>query len=634
MMIRQIVFFAFLFFGYTVFSQSNEEIAAWEANPSILEFQANSNTENYDITYNRLELTVNPAQQFIAGIVTAYFVAKEDLNSIVFDLADTMNVSQVLFNGNPLSFTHSGDELTIYFSNTIPETALEAVTIHYSGIPDDPEDSFTTHTHNGAPALFTLSQPYGAKEWWPCKQDLNDKIDNIEVFIKAPTTYTAVSNGVQQSIELDGLGNKITHFKHNYPIPAYLVAIAVTNYQTFTQLAGTAPNTFPIINYFYPENFNTASTQVAVTLPIMDLFEEKFGTYPYADEKYGHAQFGWGGGMEHTTISFMGGFSRNLIAHELAHQWFGNKVTCGSWQDIWLNEGFATYLSGMVVEHLDGEDDFVFWKNNLIESITSLNGGSAYIPASDTLSVNRVFSSRLSYNKGAMILNMLRFKLGDDVFFQAANNFLNDENLAFSYAKTPDLQYHFEQASGLDLDEFFNDWVYKQGFPTYTIQGQSIGSGQVEITIYQSQSHSSVSFFEMLVPIRLFGNEGQFLDVVLEHTSNGQQFIVDVPFSVTEIIFDVKKDLISKNNQAHFSVDDLGLNELSVYPNPTDGKLFLVVPSGIEVEKVSFYDLNGKKVLETSYQTEWNISHFSEGIYLMDIQTNQTTTQRKIILGF
>lgn len=634
MMIRQIVFFAFLFFGYTVFSQSNEEIAAWEANPSILEFQANSNTGNYDITYNRLELTVNPAQQFISGIVTAYFVAKEDLNSIVFDLADTMNVSQVLFNGNPLSFTHSGDELIINFPNTIPETALEAVTIHYSGIPDDPEDSFTTHTHNGAPALFTLSQPYGAKEWWPCKQDLNDKIDNIEVFIKAPATYTAVSNGVQQSIELDGLGNKITHFKHNYPIPAYLVAIAVTNYQTFTQLAGTAPNTFPIINYFYPENFSTASTQVAVTLPIMDLFEEKFGTYPYADEKYGHAQFGWGGGMEHTTISFMGGFSRNLIAHELAHQWFGNKVTCGSWQDIWLNEGFATYLSGMVVEHLDGEDDFVFWKNNLIESITSQNGGSAYIPASDTLSVNRVFSSRLSYNKGAMILNMLRFKLGDDVFFQAANNFLNDENLAFSYAKTPDLQYHFEQASGLDLDEFFNDWVYKQGFPTYTIQGQSIGSGQVEITIYQSQSHSSVSFFEMLVPIRLFGNEGQFLDVVLEHTSNGQQFIVDVPFSVTEIIFDVKKDLISKNNQAHFSVDDLGLNELSVYPNPTDGKLFLVVPSGIEVEKVSFYDLNGKKVLETSYQTEWNISHFSEGIYLMDIQTNQTTTQRKIILGF
>src|SRR5690606_17633816 len=152
------------------------------------------------------------------------------------------------------------------------------------------------------------------------------------------------------------------------------------------QLAGTAPNTFPIINYFYPENFNTASTQVAVTFPIMDLFEEKFGTYPYANENYGHAQFGGGGGMEHTTVSFMGGFSRNLIAHELAHQWFGNKVTCGSWQDIWINEGFATYLAGLVIEHLDGEDNFVSWKNGLIDNITSQNGGSAYIPASDTLS--------------------------------------------------------------------------------------------------------------------------------------------------------------------------------------------------------------------------------------------------------
>jgi aminopeptidase N len=633
-MIRQIVFFAFLFFGFTAFSQSTEEIAAWEANPSILEFQANSNTGNYDITYNRLELTVNPAQQFISGIVTAYFVAKEDLDSIVFDLADTMNVSQVLFYGNPLSFDHLGDELIINFPNTIPETALEAVTIHYSGIPDDPQESFTTHTHNGVPALFTLSQPYGAKEWWPCKQDLNDKIDSIDVFIKAPATYTAVSNGVQQSVELDGMGSKITHFRHNYPIPAYLVAIAVTNYQIFTQTAGTAPNTFPIINYFYPESFSTASQQVAVTLPIMDLFEEKFGTYPYADEKYGHAQFAWGGGMEHTTVSFMGSFSRNLIAHELAHQWFGNKVTCGSWQDIWVNEGFATYLTGLSIAHLDGEEAFISWKNGLIENITSQNGGSVYVPANDTLNVSRVFSSRLTYNKGAMVLNMLRMKLGDEVFFQAANNFLNDENLAFSYAKTPDVQYHFEQASGLDLDEFFNDWVYRQGYPIYSIEGENIAPGQVQISVYQMQSHNSVNFFEMPLPIRLFGNNGLFMDIVLEHTSDGQQFIIDVPFSVTHIVFDIKRDIISKNSQAHFSIPDLGLSELTVYPNPTDGMINLNAPNGIEVQKVSLFDLNGKKLLETYGKTQWNLAAFAEGIYLMDIQTNQGTTQRKIVLEY
>src|SRR5690606_27056083 len=257
---------------------------------------------------------------------------------------------------------------------------------------------------------------------------------------------------------------------------------------------------------------------------------------------------------------------------------------------------------------------FISWKNGLIENITSQNGGSVYVPANDTLNVSRVFSSRLTYNKGAMVLNMLRMKLGDEVFFQAANNFLNDENLAFSYAKTPDVQYHFEQASGLDLDEFFNDWVYRQGYPIYSIEGENIAPGQVQISVYQMQSHNSVNFFEMPLPIRLFGN--------------------NVPFSVTHIVFDIKRDIISKNSQAHFSIPDLGLSELTVYPNPTDGMINLNAPNGIEVQKVSLFDLNGKKILETYGKTQWNLSEFSEGIYLMDIHTNQGIKQLKVILGF
>src|SRR5690606_10981156 len=128
------------------------------------------------------------------------------------------------------------------------------------------------------------------------------------------------------------------------------------------QTAGTSPYTFPIINYLYPENYQSAVNQLAVTLPIMNLFENLFGTYPFHQEKYGHAQFGWGGGMEHTTVSFMGSFSRGLIAHELAHHWFGNKVTCGTWQDIWINEGFAEYMAGLVVASLYGDEPFANWK--------------------------------------------------------------------------------------------------------------------------------------------------------------------------------------------------------------------------------------------------------------------------------
>lgn len=622
---------ALLLFSAIAFAQTTEDIALMESQNTTLGFTANPNTANYDLVYNRLQLDVNPAYQYINGEVTAYYKANEIMSSIVFDLASNMNVAQVLQRGNSLSFSRSGDELIIDFLTDLNPTVLDSLTIKYSGIPDDSDDAFVTHTHNGTPALFTLSEPFGAKEWWPCKHDLNDKIDSIDVFIKAPSQYVAVSNGVEQSIELDGLGNKITHFKHNYPIPAYLVAIAVTNYQLMTQTAGTAPHTFPIVNYLYPENFNSASNQLAVTLPIMNLFENKFGTYPFANEKYGHAQFGWGGGMEHTTVSFMGGFGRSLIAHELAHQWFGNQITCGSWQDIWLNEGFASYLEGMVVEELDGATSFVDWKQNKISNITSVNGGSVFVPESDANNSNRIFSSRLSYNKGAMVVNMLRFVLGDTHFFQAINNYLNDPQLMYSYAVTSDLKAHLEQVSGLDLTEFFNDWVYNQGYPKYTIQANNLASGQVKVKINQTQSHSSVSYFEMPVPIRLYANGGVFQDVVLENTYNGQEYILDIPFVVTNVDFDVKKDIISRSNSAFLSDENFELEKVYIFPNPTQSKLNLSLPNSIQLESVRFYDINGKFISETKDQTSWDISEFSEGVYLMDIQTNKGFKQLKVL---
>src|SRR5690606_6891199 len=124
-----------------------------------------------------------------------------------------------------------------------------------------------------------------------------------------------------------------------------------TNYQVDVQYAPLSTDSLLMLSYAYPEDFGMVSSAATSLLPKITLFDQLFGPYPFAAEKYGHAQFSWGGGMEHQTMSFMGSFHPEIMSHELAHQWFGDKVTCGSWAEIWLNEGFATYLSGLAYEH-------------------------------------------------------------------------------------------------------------------------------------------------------------------------------------------------------------------------------------------------------------------------------------------
>lgn len=592
-------------------------------------FSANAHTGNYDVVYQRLDLVADPNAHFISGTVTTDFIAKEDMSEIVFDLASELIVSAVEQNGNPLAFTQNlNDELAITLPSTQVAASQASVTVTYSGAPPTADASFVVSQHNGEPILWTLSEPYGAKDWWPCKQDLIDKIDNLDVYITAPSQYISVSNGVEQSQTENEDGTKTTHFKHGYPIPAYLVAIAISNYSIFTQQAGTAPNEFPIVNYLYPESQEQNEENLAVTLPIMDFYEERFETYPFHEEKYGHAQCGFGGGMEHTTVSFMGSFGRNLIAHELAHQWFGDKITCGSWKDIWLNEGFATYVAGMVIEQFDGNDAFRGWKSTTIVNITSEPGGNIYLTDTDTLSSDRIFNSRLTYNKGAMALNMLRFKLGDDAFFQAVKNYLADPELAYAYAKTPELMVHLENASGVDLDEFFNDWVYNEGYPKYTITVENTETGKARVIISQTQSHPSVSYFEMPVPLRLIGPGGQTQDMVLENTSNGQEFIVDVPFIVIEAAFDPEKNIISAGNTATV-FSDYFTPYLS--PSPANTLLTAILPDGAVAKEAVIYNTIGQRITETYGQSSWDVSYLATGIYFMTFETNRGTTELKFV---
>lgn len=635
-----------LFFSHITFGQTEDFTfeklveAEMKSAAKLQNLTVNPNTQNYDITYHELRFTVDPATYNISGVVTTTFTALANMSTVTFDLTDSVTVSSVTKDGLPLSFTqNTNKELVITLSTPIATGNNGTVVITYAGPPESNGfGSFNVTTHSGTPVLWTLSEPFGARDWWPCKQDLNDKVDNIDVYITAPSQYTSVSNGLEVSQTTIG-SNKITHFHHGYAIPAYLIAIAVTNYQIHNQQGGlgtTASPFFPIVNYMYPETATNNINSVAITPTIINFYEATFTPYPFRNEKYGHCQFGWGGGMEHTTVSFMtangsGSYSRSLIAHEMAHQWFGDKVTCGSWRDIWLNEGFATYLASLVIENLDGNAAFVSDKNNMINNITSQVGGAVYLTETEAENVNRIFSSRLSYNKGAMVLEMLRWKLGDTLFFQALQNYLNDANLAYAYALTPDLKAHLETAYGSSLTEFFNDWIYNQGYPTYTINATPINSTQVQVTINQTQSHPSVSYFEMPIEIRFLGTSTETLDVRLENTTNGQQFIVDVPFTVAGVQFDPNKHVISKNNSITLSNKTFELDEsILLVPNPASEDVNLIISDNLIVDKIEIYNTLGQLIAQKN-TTQFSISDLSTGLLVLKIYTSDGVVVKNLL---
>jgi len=638
---KKITFYLFLISGFFSFSQTEEAdfermVEAEMKSASLVEaFAVNPNTLNYDITYHELRFMVDPAVDFITGQVTSTFTALANMNTVTFDLTNELTVSSVTLGGSPLTFVqNTSNELVITLPSTLTTGNSATVIINYSGVPAAGEAAFTQTTHSGTPIIFTLSEPFGARDWWPCKQDLNDKIDSFDIYITCPDTYIGVSNGLLQSSVTSG-GNVTRHFHHNYPIPAYLISLNVTNYTTYNIQAGlgtVASPFFPINNYLYPES-NNVSVQNAInkTVSIMNIFEEKFGLYPYRSEQYGHVQFEWGGGMEHTTMSSMGDWSRSLIAHELGHQWFGNKITCGTWKDIWLNEGLTEYTAGIVVEELDGDAAFVSWKTSKINNITSQTDGAVYLTDTEAEDVNRIFSSRLSYNKGSMVTHMLRWVMGDENFFQALQNYLNAPNLAFGYAVTTDLKSQLEAVHGSSLTEFFNDWVYLQGYPTYIVNAQNWGEGQAKITISQTQSNTSVSFFEMPLEIRLSSAGGLTHDVVVNHTSNGQEFVVSVPFIVTGVIFDPNKHIISKNNVATLTNESSDLEQtISVYPNPVNEILHVMMPTTVQLEKVEIYNPLGQLVDQRS-TNDFLLAELSSGLYLLKINTSKGVIYKNFI---
>jgi len=328
----------------------------------------------------------------------------------------------------------------------------------------------------------------------------------------------------------------------------------------------------------------------------------------------------------------MNNFNFSLIAHELAHQWFGDYVTCSSWKNIWINEGFATYCEGLCIENGLTSESWDAWKNTKVNYITSSLGGSIYVD--DTTSVYRIFDGRLSYAKGGMVLHMLRKQIGDDVFFNSLKNYLADSKLINSFASTENLKEHFEATSGKNLNEFFNDWIYGQGYPIYKITWWQGENNKGIIKIEQNQSHNSVDYFELKVPIQ-FNGSGINKVIYFNNTYNKQEFTYELDFKPNSITFDPKTALISRDSKI-LIIDSFKNIDILLYPLPAHDSIFVQFKKYHTFTDVSVYDIKGEKVksfgkTESKRQFLYNISSLEKGIYFIKFKGKRKNYKKKFL---
>lgn len=626
-----------VFFGQTEYDKDMEDLVKTES----LKYQkmlattrnVNPNTTNYDLRYQRLELTLNPASSAnITGKVTSHFIPNQDMNSIYFDFNDALTVSEVKYHGSNISFSQlTSNEIKIDFPSTLSNNVLDSLSISYSGTPaiENIIDSYSRHrlnksTNTSVPyVIYTLSEPYGAKDWFPTKQSLNDKIEKVRIEVTTPTgIYVAANGKLISETAISGTQLK-TIWQTNYAIPAYLIAIGVTSYNKYTDTIGNPP--FPYINYIYPSNSGLSLTNINKVKPIMELFETYFGPYPYRDEKYGHMEFDFGGGMEHPTMSSMGTNTLSVYAHELGHQWFGDKTTCKTWNDAWINEGFARFSEHLYNEKITNAGNkaaYVSYLQGFIDNITGSAGGTVYVPDSGLESF-RIFDSRLSYNKGSYLLIMLKWMVGDDVFYQAVREYSN--NYAYTYATGMDFKSSFEASTGKDFTEFFNDWYFGEGYPIYDIRWKQNADQSITFMVSQTKSISSApAFFEMLLPIKVTGTSGQTAELVLNNTTNSQVFNLPLSFNVSSVSFNYENQILTKgstvtNDTSFLATDAAKETPIKLYPNPASNEIgFAGLKKSLPFE---IYSLDGKLVKKGIFEPNKmvDISMFSSGGYVIRV---------------
>ncbi len=591
-------------------------------------------SEKYDVHFYNLDLAMSNLVTTLSGTVEIHASANQSLDSALFELFGTLTISQISVNANPVTYSRIGSAIKVPVNASTGQPFVIAVT--YNGTPPTAATnplggsgmSNATSPTWGNKVTWSLSEPFSAYEWWPCKQSLTDKADSCAVKITVPSNCKAGSNGVLENVVDLGNGSTRYEWKHRHPIDFYLISVAVSKYVEYTIYANPigAPAPIPIQNYIYdnPQCLPNFQADIDETADFMELYWSKYGPYPFADEKYGHCMAPFSGGMEHQTMTTQGFFNPTLTAHELAHQWWGNNVTCGSWADIWINEGFASYSEYIMLEELYPGDEIQFMQD-VHTNVMSQPAGSIYVL--DSLNEGSIFSGRLSYDKGGAIIHSMRYVVNNDVlFFDALRSF--QQTYADSTALGSDVRDWLTTETGTDFTDFFDQWYYGQGYPTYSARWNYNGNDLMLEINHTSSASNSTPTFTNPIDVR-FARLGQ-VDTIIRFaiSSNSNQFYVPNVGQVTNLVsIDPNNWIINKMGTKQFdaSLQVNGLADFSeqhviMYPNPADTKVNFKFPNELTFDACVF-SANGEYVLthQVSNGQPLDVSKLAAGIYTIEL---------------
>jgi len=635
---------------------SEKKMSSWSVDPLAL--SPGTPRHSYDVLDYRLDLDIyncflSPYPKSFTGVEVITFRVDTALQSINLNAVNTsLVIDSVAMAG--VSFTHASNILTINLDRMYLPNEVVQVKIYYrhNNVTDN-----AFYASNGM--VFTDCEPEGARKWFPCWDRPADKA-TLHLTAKVPATVKLGSNGrLADSVRVaDTLW--YTWISRD-PIATYLMVIsAKVNYNldiVFWRNPESPNDSIPLRFYWNTgENTTNLNNIKQRIIPMTTEFSRLFGVHPF--EKNGFAtlnsSFPWGG-MENQTLTSLcpNCWSENLVSHEYTHQWFGDMISPGTWADIWLNEGFATYGEALWYEYTGG---YTAYKNDIIGDANGYLSGNPGWPiynpswAINTPPNSQLFNTAITYYKGACVLHMLRYTLGDSLFFAALKAYGTDTaNFRHKNAVTADFITKVNTVTGQDLNWFFNQWVYQPNHPVYA-NGYSftnLGGGLWRVTFLARQTQTNTVFFQMPLELKITFASGPDTTVRVFNNTNNQLFTFTFNRQPTGFQFDPNNNIVLK--QGTTTVMGISQSEglptafalHQNYPNPFNPVTTIAydIPRQAHVV-LAVYDVLGRKVAELvnetlpagSYSVQFDGSGLSSGVYVYRLESEKFSQARSLVL--